>query len=117
MDIAMIAAAEARSRCKGEPDVVERIRKAMRACRNHWMVTNEPDQFRAAVAAALLESEGADKDRIERSAAALNKIGAMLGALPAGVPVDIEAMAAEPKQDDLIPLRKLWDETSDKPST
>lgn len=108
----MIAAAEARSRCAGEPDITERIKKAMRACHDHWMVTNETEQFRAAVAAAMLESpDEAEKDRIARSSKALNKVEAMLQALQAGVPVDFESMAAEKQDDDILPLRQLWDET------
>lgn len=114
MDAALIAAHEARSACKGETDLTARIKKAMTACHGHWMVTSESDQFRAAIGAAILESEGEDRDRIERSAKALNKLGAMLQAMQAGVPVDIEAMANEATDTDLLPLRKLWDET--KPS-
>lgn len=114
MDPATIAAFEARSSCAGEPDIIERIKKAMRACHGHWMVTDETQQFRAAIAAALMESAGEEKDRIERSAKKLNQLGALLSALQAGVPVDIEAMAAEPEQPDLLPLRKLWDETKPK---
>jgi hypothetical protein len=106
-----IAASDARSACKGEPDIMERIRKAMKACKNHWMETNENNQFRAAVAAAILESSGDEKDRIERSAKSLNKVGAMLNALRAGVPVDIEAMACDDNFDDMIQLMKIWNET------
>jgi hypothetical protein len=107
----LIAVSEARNACKGEPDVTERIRKAMRACRGHWMETNEENQFRAAVAAAALESEGEEKDRVERSAKALGRLSAVMNALQAGVPVDLEAMIAEPKDDDLIPLSGLWHES------
>ena len=114
MDVALIVAAEARSACSGEPNITKRIKKAMRASRGHWMATNETDQFRGAIAAAILESEGAEKDRIERSAKKLNQLGAVLSALQAGVPVDLEAMAAEQSDADLLPLRKLWDDT--KPS-
>src|SRR3954469_14107505 len=111
MEIAMIAAAEARSSCAGEPDIIERIKKAMRACHDHWMVTNETEQFRAALAAAIMESPEEEKDRIGRSSKALNKVGAMLQALQAGVPVDFESMAAEKQDDDILPLRQLWNET------
>lgn len=111
MEIAMLAASEARGHCAGEPDITERIKKAMRACHDHWMVTNETEQFRAALAAAMLESSEDEKDRIARSSKALNRVGAMLQALQAGVPVDIESMAAEKQDDDLLPLRQLWDET------
>lgn len=105
-----IAIHEAREACKGEPDIIERLKKAMKPCRNHWMETNEQNQFRSALAAAMLESNEADKDRIGRSSRALNKLSAMLGALQQGVPVDIEAMAAEPRDEDLLPLMDLWRE-------
>lgn len=111
MEVAMIAASEARGSCADEPDITERIKKAMKACHNHWMVTSEPEQFRAALAAAMLESPPDERDRIERSARALNRVAAVLTALQAGVPVDLEGIAAEKQDDDLIPLRKLWDET------
>lgn len=106
-----IAAQEGRAACKGEPNLDQRVIKAMRACRNHWMVTDEEQQFRAALVAAILESEGEERSRIERSAKALNRIGAMLQALQAGVPVDLAAMADEKQDDDLLPLRKMWDES------
>jgi hypothetical protein len=107
----MIAAMEAQHACKGEPDLMERIKKAMRACIDHWMETNEANQFRAAVAAVILESDGAEKERVERSAAALNRLGAMLQAMQAGVAVDLETeLAEQPKAEDLIPLRSIWEE-------
>lgn len=108
--VTSICAMEAREACKGEPDLIERIRKAMKAVRNHWMVTDETQQFRAAVAAAILESTGEERERIERSAKELNRVSAMLSALQAGVPVDVEAM--EPAPADVIPLAKMWREAA-----
>lgn len=110
MEMAAIVAMEAQAACEGEGDLTERIRKAMRAARNHWMAPGENDQFRGAIAGALMASQGDERDRIERSAKALNRLGAMLQALQAGVPADLEGMAAEKQEDDLIPLRKIWDE-------
>jgi len=101
---------EAREACKGEPDLTKRIQKAMKASRNHWMVTDEAQQFRAAVAATMLESPPEERERIERSAQALNRLGAMLNAFKAGVPVDIDAMV--PPAEDTIPLRKMWSEAA-----
>lgn len=108
--VASICAMEGREACKGEPDLMKRIQKAMKACRNHWMVTDETQQFRAAIAAAILESSGEERERIERSAKELNRVGAMLSALKAGVPVDIEAM--EPPAEDVIPLTAMWSEAA-----
>lgn len=110
--VAMICAAEAREACKNEPDLMERLRKAMKSARGNWMAPPEAEQFRAAVAAAMLESPEPEKDRIQRSAAALNRIDSMMAALAAGVPVDLEKMASEPQDEDLISLRKIWDETA-----
>ena len=59
----------------------------------------------------MLESNDAEKDRIQRSFEQLKKMSAMIDALTAGVPVDLEKMAAEPPPEDLIPLKKLWHET------
>lgn len=72
-NVMAIAATQAQHACRGEPDLMERIKKAMKACHGHWMETNPSNQFRAAVAAAMLESEGLERDRIERSAQALNR--------------------------------------------
>jgi hypothetical protein len=104
----IIAVHEARDACKGEPDISKRIEKAMRACKDHWMETDKQNQFRAALAAAMLESNEADKDRITRSMDSLRKVGALLGALTAGVPVDFEALASEKTDDDILPLNRMW---------
>lgn len=104
----LIATSEARNACAGEADIQKRIEKAMKATRNHWMETNEQNQFKAAVAAAMLESDDADKDRIKRSFDALSQFSAMIGALQAGVPVDLEAMVEQKKDDDLLPLMPMW---------
>lgn len=111
--VTAIACIEARDACKGEPDLIERIRKAMRVCHDHWMERDESRQLQAALAGVLLEtSDLTEKDRIVRSFKAANRAGAMLQAVAAGVPVDLEAMAAEPMDDDLIPIVKLWRETA-----
>lgn len=113
MEQAEIVGATIRHECANEPDLEARLRKAMKAARNHWMVTEENEQFKGALAAALMETANeAEKDRLIRSARALNRVGALIQALQAGVPVDLESMAAEPKDDDLLPLRKIWNEVA-----
>jgi hypothetical protein len=107
--VVSICAIEAGMACKGELDLMERIRKAMKAARGHWMCTEEADQFRAALAAAIAESTGEERGRLVRSVEALNRLGAALNALSAGVPVDIAAMEKPPE--DMLPLRQMWKET------
>lgn len=111
-NVMAIAVHEARDACKGEPDILERVRKAMRACRDHWMVTNEGQQLNSALAAAMLESDEAEKDRIGRSGKNFNRANSVLAALVAGVPVDLEQMAAEKQDDDLLPIADLWRSTA-----
>lgn len=106
----MIAVHEARDACKGEPDLTERIKKAMRACHGHWMETNEGEQLRAALAAAMLESPEDEKDRIARSAKLLSKFGAAMNALSQGVSVDLAETLSEIPED-ILPIRALWEET------
>ena len=109
MEQAEIVGATIRHECANEPDLDARLKKAMKAARNHWMVTDENAQFKGALAAALMETaDEAERDRIIRSARALNRIGALISALQSGVKVDLEAMAAEKADDDLLPLRDLW---------
>lgn len=104
----VIAVHDAREACKGEPDISKRIDKAMRAVKNHWMELDKQNQFRSALAGAIMESGAEDKDRILRSMDALRKVSTMLSALQAGVPVDLEAMAKEPQADDILPLNQMW---------
>jgi len=104
----VVAVAEARLACRDESDVIERLRKAMRVCRDHWMETNETYRFRSAITAAMLESTGDQRELIERSVEALKKVSAILNALQAGVGVDYNAIAE--LDNDVIPLNKLWNE-------
>jgi hypothetical protein len=108
-----IAVTEARTACKGEPNIEQRIKKAMRACHGHWMVTNEVQQLNSALAAAALESPIVDeKNRILRSGSALNKLNYALNAAVSGVPVDFTRLVDEiPKEDDRLPLIDWWNET------
>jgi hypothetical protein len=108
----MIATTEARHACRGEPDLFERIRKAMNATRDHWMERDEDNQFRSAVAAAMMESPGPDRERLERSTRSLARLSAVVVALTSGVPVDVEKMSLEPEPD-LIPLVRLWRRTDE----
>lgn len=99
---------------KGNPsNMIDRLKACFREARDHWMAPSEYQAFMGGVAAALeLTTDEADKDRLLRSARALGRLNAALNALQAGVPVDLESMAAEQREDDLLPLRKIWDEST-----
>ena len=99
--------------CKdiNEPDLAERVKACMKRTYGHWMATDEDTQFRGAVAAAMVLSETPDQERIKASLKPLQALAAMIS----GVPVDLDRLLQEQEQakeagEELIPLRKLWDE-------
>lgn len=104
--VTAIAVAEARNACKGEPNIEKRIAKAMKATANHWMQTNKDEQLRAALAAAMLESDEGECDRIRRNVDVIRALNAAMN----GVPVDMGQVMDQLEEAEVLPLRKLWAE-------
>lgn len=98
-----LVATEAREAIKNETTLENRLRTAMKAAANHWMVLDRDTQFRGAVAAVYEVSDEDDRQRIEQELDALKFINAMLS----GVPVDMDR---RPKAENPIGLTKLWTE-------
>lgn len=84
----MIAATEAKEEAIGCKTLTEQLRAAMNCTKDHWILTNEEDQFKAAIAAVMLLCPDDDKIRIETEIKQLN----MLSAAMSGVPVDFGQM-------------------------
>ena len=104
-----IVAAECRGPCANEPDLLERIKKAMQPVANgHWMVMDDDLCLRGALAAVLLDPETTEDDRL-RITFTLEQIRS-LGALISGVPVNVEQALANPDEIEPVPLIKLWQE-------
>lgn len=100
----MIVATEAKARIEGKTfaTVEEKLKEAMRATKDHWGVTDEQMQFKAAIAAVLLDKPSPeDKARIEEELNVLK----MLGAAMQGIPVDFSQMVPPEKP---LGLNKLW---------
>jgi hypothetical protein len=108
----MIAASEARHAIKNmSGDVVEKLKAAMKATRNHWMATNEDEQFKAAVIAVMLHyGEGTDEyNRLKWELENLKRFSAALSAAQAGISVDFTSVVQEEeKANKPIGLLKLW---------
>lgn len=107
----MIVAIDAESRAKSDlakfDDVEAVLRACMRGAKNHWMVTNQEDQCRGAIAACHKLVDEAGKARIEAS---LNQLQA-LNALMSGVPVDLDALAKKAEDaPEPLPIAKIWAE-------
>ena len=66
-----VAIAEAKAAAKLETTLKGRLEAAMRATRNHWLVTDDDSRFQAAVAAAYELSDDSDRTRIERELSVL----------------------------------------------
>lgn len=100
-NLLMIAVTEAKAAAGKETTLEGRLRAAMEATKNHWVVTSEDDRFRAAVAGVMLLSNDEEKERIKLE---IDQIR-MLGAAFSGIPVDF---AVVKPLDNPIGLMKMW---------
>lgn len=113
-NIALIATAEAESAVIATDSLEDRLLAAMRSTRRSWCCTREDDQFMAACEAVARSASEDERRRLNIEIEGMNKIGAMISALQAGVPVDLGAMAAKAETEEKaepIKLRDLWDQT------
>lgn len=109
----LIGVTEAKLDAQREPTLEGKLRAAMRTMRDHWMVTNEEEQFRCAVAAVMTLVDDDERARLEREMRALNAIGAAITAASSGVRVDIAGTIAEHSnegQEPPIGLLNIWRE-------
>lgn len=98
----LVAVKDIAIECAGEPDLMERVRKAMQHARAHWLIADPNARYTAAVAAALLETtEPAERERLERSIGLARAVGGLLD----GFAVDDKAFA---HVEDCIPLLGMW---------
>ena len=80
---------------------------------NHWMCTNEDEQFRAAIGAVMLHyGKGSDEFiQLETEMKSLNKVSAVIHAAQAGLSVNFDSILnAEDNEYKPIGLLKLWQE-------
>lgn len=102
----IVAVAIIRPEVTGEPDLIKRLQKAMKAAVTLWLDYNEEDRFRIALAAVLVETTNEqEKQRIIKTTKALRALAALIK----GVPVDVEQVLDESDGIVLLPLRSLWD--------
>lgn len=101
----MIIVSEAKGRAEGIQDFEEMARVCMDVAANHWMVTDENEQFRGALAAILTLADNEYKPRVERTI----ELQKALSAAASGVPVDFGS-ALESSDIEPVPLMKWWHE-------
>ena len=101
--VLMIAVTEAKLAAEKETTLEGRLKAAMNATKDHWMLTDEDSRFRAAICGAMLLSDEKDKERITREITQLKTLNAMMD----GVPVNLEGIKVNKPP---IGLMKMWRE-------
>jgi hypothetical protein len=113
-NVVLIAAQEAEEAARNASDtsLEGRLRAAMSCTVNHWLATNEDDQFMAACEGTARVVDDEERERIENSLRLLQG----LSAAASGMPVDFKALLPEDGEERLgIGLQPLWREIKDKP--
>ena len=107
---ACLIEAECRDKFVGLTTAEDLLKVAFKGAHNHWMFTDEQDQFKGAVGAVLITlKEGEEFERVEKSLRALSKVSGLLNALQAGIPVDWDALEKpDENEPPVIPLNQLW---------
>lgn len=103
MSAIQIAAIEAKNAAENGETLEDKLKLAMKAMDNHWIVPNKDDQFRAALAGVMSIVDGEDRDRLNAEILQLKTLNAALG----GVPVDLSSME---KLENPIGLIGMWNE-------
>lgn len=66
-----IAATEAKEAALKHTDLTEQIKAAMRVASNHWLITDENEQFQSAIAGVILAVDFDTQERIKKELNAL----------------------------------------------
>ncbi len=106
---ALVCCLDCESAFEPSQPLEQRFRAVFTKAKSFWMSDDENVRFQGALAAVLKRStDESEKDLITRSALQIGRSAAMLNAVLAGVPVDLEAM---PMPDpDLLPLLRWYRE-------
>jgi hypothetical protein len=104
---AALMEAELRDDLRGLTKAEDMLALAFRKAQNHWMFTEEQDQFKGALGAVLISLQsGPEFDRVQEAIKSLGRASAILNAIQQGVPVDFKEMEKAPA--DVIPLIRMW---------
>lgn len=108
---ATIIASELKEDLAKITDLEEALKFAFRKVQNHWMFTDQHDQFAAAVASVGLRFgiDSPEFERLRKASEAQKRATAVMNALQAGIPMDLETLAAQAESEGpVIPLNRLW---------
>jgi len=100
----IVAIKEIASKLDKNTPLEARLRRAMREALNHWLITDENEQFNCAIGAVLLTATQEERDKI-------NSEMRFLKALSTNIPINWENILTEIQNQKLIGLTRLWEET------
>ena len=93
--------AENRDALKAAATAADKLRVAFKGARDHWMLTDEDEQMRGAIGAALHHMTPEDRAHVETELKALQAISAATR----GLPINFEAVVIP---ENPIGILKLW---------
>jgi len=102
----MIAIKEIELNLDKSKPILEIIKDAMKQAKNHWLVTDQEEQFRSAVGATMMVCNDENRRILEDELKGLRIISSM----QSGVVVDIEATMAGMNPKKFFGLMKIWKE-------
>jgi len=107
---AALMATEFQDDFKGLDKAEDMLRVAFKKAYNHWMFSEEQDQFKGAVGAVLITlKSGPEFDRVNEALRQLSRASALISALQQGIPVDWDSMEKpDENAPPVIPLNQLW---------
>ena len=100
-----IIEAENRDKLEAAETAEEMLRIAFKGARDHWMFTDEDDQLKGAIGAAMHHMNDEDKKRVKAELKVMNALGSAMS----GVPVDFSAVEVP---ENSIGIRGLWLESA-----
>lgn len=99
----MIAMGDIERKLDKEAPVKERLKQAMKLVQNHWLVTDEDEQFRSAIGAVLVTVSPEEKEIIMRE---IDFLKGLVAAVE-GVPIDVGELLTR-RPENAYGLRGLW---------
>jgi len=100
----IIAISEIASTLDSKASLEDRLKQAMREALDHWLVTDDREQFLSAVGAVLLTASEQEKTRIVDEMRFLQAINCS----KKGIPVDWDVLVTSMQSEEPIGLMALW---------
>lgn len=97
--------AENREALKAAETIEEKFKVAFKGAKDHWMFTDEDDQYAGGIGAALISMSEEQREEVSVELKALQALNSLMS----GVPVDMEAVVMP---DNAIGIVGLWREVN-----